>query len=109
MDLNQVREGMHVVDAAGNQVGKVREVRIGDPSAVSEDGQIRDEDASFLNPLGHGFRGQVDLSDEEREHLVRTGYIRVNAPGLEQDFFEDADSVGRVEEDVVYLTVTHHH
>ncbi|MBT1003802.1 hypothetical protein KIH31_14455 [Paenarthrobacter sp. DKR-5] len=107
MDLNEVREGMDVFDAAGKKVGKVRTVRAGDPDAVPDEGRPREGDLPGW--FAHLFSEAQDLPDEERQHLVREGYIQVNAPGFEQDFYEESGSVDRVEGDAVYLNITHHH
>ena len=50
-ELNQIREGMRVVDANGDNVGSVDEISFGDPQAITTEGQEMG-DAGGRSPLG---------------------------------------------------------
>ena len=41
--IEQVREGMHVVASDGKKIGKVEALKMGDPEAVTSDGQTDPE------------------------------------------------------------------
>lgn len=100
-----VREGMRVVDADGNEVGKVDEVQLGDPEAASTHGEGRPSDG-FMEGIASAFTDTgPDVHPQLAARLTRTGYVKVD-PGLgRKDRFAAADQVQRVADDVVYLTV----
>ncbi|WP_053202233.1 DUF2171 domain-containing protein [Jiangella muralis] len=89
--LGEVREGMTVVDALGEELGTVAEVRLGDPGAVTDAGQRPDA-------------GGGDLPDEEAARLRRTGYLRVDRI-LAKDLYAAAGDVHRVDGEMVRLRV----
>lgn len=92
--LARVRVGMKVVDSAGEDVGKVRSVRMGDPDAITADGQ----DVYSLREDG------VPEGNEER--LARLGYAKIDAKGWFTGMrFATGEEVGQVSDDVVHLTV----
>ncbi len=77
--IEDVREGMLVVDPTGNELGKVEVVKIGDPGAATSDGQTRDR----------GMVRDAMLADDDpevpaqlRDSLLRAGYIRVDGGGF---------------------------
>jgi hypothetical protein len=90
--IDKVVEGMRVVDADGDEVGKVEFVKLGDPQAVTIAGQ----------DLG----AMPDLPRELAERLLRTGYLRVDRKGFfAKDAYVSATDIDRVEGDTVYLDV----
>lgn len=102
--IEQVREGIKVVSADGEKVGTVESFKMGDPEAITAEGQLvgerRGPIAEFMaNAVGAG----PDISEERAERLLRLGYIRIDGPGLRADSYRAADQLGRVEEDTVYL------
>ena len=89
-----VQEGMRVVDASGRQIGKVELVKLGDPDAVTTQGQ-------------ETVRGEPRISGEPRELLLRKGFVKVDRKGLlRPDAYVAADQIDRVEGDTVHLSVT---
>ncbi|AEG43936.1 hypothetical protein L600_000300000810 [Isoptericola variabilis J7] len=102
--LAQVREGVDVVDSAGNRVGTVKEVRGGDPDAVTSAGQ--DQGGGGIVDTFAGALFDRDIHEQARERLIRSGYVQIDAAGLfPGDRFAAADEVDRVEGDTVHLTV----
>ena len=98
--LDQVREGMKVVDSAGDDVGKVAYVQLADPNAAAVDEDRNGADTSIL--------GILDPNDDNEvtERMVQRGYIKIDAAGfLEGDKYVLADDVTAVEGDVVHLAM----
>jgi hypothetical protein len=90
--IEKVFEGMRVVDVNGDEVGKVELVKMGDPEAVTIQGQ--DED--LMPQVPHPFA----------ERLLRVGFLRVDRKGiLARDAYVAAPEIDRVEGDIVYLNV----
>jgi hypothetical protein len=86
-----VREGMQVVDRAGEKVGKVEDVHFGDPDAITTEGQQSDDP--------HLPRGMAN-------QLLRTGYVKVGLGMFRGHRFASPDQLDRVDEDhVVHLSV----
>jgi len=130
--LSQVREGMKVVDSAGDEIGKVDMVRIGDPGAATTAGQATaetDTDSGVVvaAPLssgtntggslggGSGVVGLagdlgddgLDVDEPLRSQLLRTGFIRVDGKGwFDTDRYLPADRVASVSGDTVTLNTT---
>ncbi|MCL3862461.1 hypothetical protein [Actinotalea sp. K2] len=93
--IEQVRGGMTVVDPAGDTIGTVKEVRLGDPDAATAQGQGSDLLGDEGPPAG------------ARERLLRVGYLRINAKGLfAGDRWAAGDEITDVTDDVVHLSVT---
>jgi hypothetical protein len=101
--LEEVRKGMDVFDAAGQHVGSVKSVKMGDPEAVTAEGQTLGERHSLVKALADAFSGSPDMPDERRERLLRLGYIEVDGKGFGGDFYEAADAVERVSGNAVHL------
>ena len=88
--LAAVREGMPVVDSHEDQVGKVVAVHMGDPDAVTTEGQEVDD--------------RLPRGAESR--LLRTGYLRIHAKGwFAGNRWASADDVSHVADGVVHLGV----
>jgi hypothetical protein len=100
--IADVREGMRVVDAAGNEVGRVTVVKMGDPGAVTTQGQILLNEPSLEAEKPH-------LPPELSERLLRIGYIKVDRKGLfRSDVYAGADQIAKVDGDTVHLAVDQH-
>jgi hypothetical protein len=99
---------MRVLDANGDDVGTVEDLKMGDSSAATTEGQSVTSDDGLFQDLVKGLTdGGADLSDEQRERLLRLGYIKVDRKGLfKGDLYVAADDIERVSDDSVYLTFT---
>ena len=104
----EVESGMHVVDAAGEELGTVEDFKMGDEQAATAQGQTPGRDGSLLQGVARTFaRDDRDMSDEQRQRLLRTGYIKVDGSGLfGGHFYVSADRVDRVDGDTVHLSGT---
>lgn len=102
--IEQVRDGMEVFDSRGESIGKVREVRMGDPEAATGEGQSMPG-----SPMSDIFRGlfssSPDISPEQANRLVRVGYLQIDRPLFERDVFVASDSIDRVDADEVHLSI----
>ncbi|MFI6759213.1 hypothetical protein ACIBF5_08730 [Micromonospora sp. NPDC050417] len=104
--IAQVTTGMRVVDPVGEEVGTVVAVRVGDPNAVTAhdppggDGVLGDR-------VPHTEYGEEpDVPPDLAARLLRTGYLKVDSPGLlARDLYIEADQIADVNQDVVELTV----
>ncbi|NJC23764.1 hypothetical protein BJ994_002840 [Arthrobacter pigmenti] len=103
-DLSEVREGMDVLNAGGKKIGTVKSVKMGDPEAVTPEGQTQ-ERGGIVNFLSGAFSTD-DVDDERAERLLRLGYVEVDGTGIGNNFYEAADAVDRVDDDGVHLNVT---
>lgn len=111
--LRNVREGMKVVDAAHNEIGKVDYVRFGndDPStpeieAGSIEGVEDDSDRGLIDDIAAAFRDD-QLPEEMRERLLMQGFVRIDADGLfASDRYVLADQIGGVSGDELMLNVS---
>jgi len=106
--IAQVREGMRVVDAGGAGVGTVASVRMGDPSAVTTQGEDAGGGDSVLDDAGAVWFGDLDtdLPESFRHELVRVGYIRIDGAGLfDSDRYARADQIADVSGDTVRLSI----
>jgi hypothetical protein len=91
--IAHVHEGMPVVDPSGQRIGKVELVKLGDPEAVTTQGQDT-------------VPGEPRVSDEARQRLLRLGFIKIDRRGmLRPDVYAAADQIGRVQNGVVHLSV----
>jgi len=106
--IELVREGMTVVDRAGEKVGKVEGLKMGDPGAATEAGnEVQDE--GFLGDLAEAFAGderEPDVPGPARARLLRTGYIKIDSPGFlfDTDRYVPADQIDSVAGDTVRLS-----
>jgi hypothetical protein len=106
--IEMVREGMTVVDSAGEKVGKVEGLKMGDPGAVTEAGN-ENQDTGFLGDLAEAFVGderEPDVPGPLRARLQRSGYIKVDGGFLfGTDRYVAADRIASVQGDTVHLSV----
>jgi hypothetical protein len=77
-DLHLIRRGMRVVDATGDEVGQVDDIKMGDPAATTAKGQSQEYE-SFTDLLARTVSAGGELPTERRERLLRLGYVKVNA------------------------------
>lgn len=104
--IAQGREGMHVVDSAGDDVGTVALVRMGDPEAATTEGQDDDSEGFFGDDNLFGFGGEPDLPPSLQARLIRSGFIKVHSEGLfSADCYVRADRIAGVSGDTVRLNV----
>jgi hypothetical protein len=104
----EVRSGMQVVDAAGEELGTVEDFKMGDEQAATAEGQTTGRDGGLLEGVAYTFaRDDREMSDEQRQRLLRIGYIKVDGAGLfGGHFYIAADRIDRVEGDTVHLSGT---
>ena len=105
--LNSVQPGMHVVDAAGEDVGKVDMIRMGDPEAETTAGnnEVRAEPLNLV-ATALGSEAEPDVPEPLRSRLVRSGYLKLDgAKLLDSDRYVSMDKVRDVSEDQVRLSV----
>jgi hypothetical protein len=105
--LNRVQRGMHVVDSAGEDVGRVDVVQMGDPQAETTAGNEALTAHPFdLVATALGGEKEPDVPEPLRSRLVRKGYLKLDGPHLlESDRYVSADYVRSVSEDRVLLSV----
>lgn len=102
--IEQVREGMHVVASDGQKVGKVEDLKMGDPEAITAEGQTDPETGGLVNTGIAAFAETSKLPHHTAERLLRIGYIKVDKPGLLTGHaYFTADELDRVEDDTVWL------
>lgn len=104
--IDQVRTGMHVVDADGVDVGTVKDVVMGDPEAVTAPGEGAPEQEVGAIDVMAAVAGGAELPAAERSRLLRAGYVLINLKGLFTGRrYAAGDEVADVEGDVVHLAV----
>ena len=91
-----------VVDSTGKEVGTVKFVKMGDPNAVTDEGQ-EDDSPGFFG-LGGDDYDMGNLPEQARHQLMRVGFIHIDV-SLADDRFAGAGQVARVENNTVYLSV----
>jgi hypothetical protein len=91
--IEKVREGMRVIDADGKDVGKVTFVKLGDPEAITTQGQ----DTGLNEP---------QLPRPFAERLLRVGFVKVDRKGLfASDAYVAPNEIERVDGETVHLSV----
>lgn len=81
--IARVQEGMRVLDTTGEEVGQVAYVKMGDPEAVTTQGNQPGgtgllEGFADVTPGGH----EPHVPDPLRTNLLRTGFIKIKGHGL---------------------------
>jgi hypothetical protein len=100
--ISMVTIGDTVVDSTGKEVGTVKFVKMGDPNAVTTEGQ-EDDDPGFLG-LGDDSYDMGDLPEQAQRQLMRVGFIHIDVSWAD-DRFAGAGQIARVENNTVHLTV----
>jgi hypothetical protein len=105
--IELVREGMHVYDSAGVEIGTVEYVRMGDPAAVTTRGN-ETEVGGFIRGIADTIVGsEPDVPQPLKDRLARTGFVKIDGPGLaDTDRYVSADRIASVDGDRVTLGVT---
>jgi hypothetical protein len=102
--IEKVREGMHVVGPDGKKIGKVESLKMGDPDAVTADGQTDPETGGLVGTLIGDFATTASLPRHSAERLLRIGYVRINRSGLFSGHaYVGSDKLDRVEGDTLWL------
>ena len=100
--ISMVTIGDTVVDSTGNEVGTVKFVKMGDPNAITDQGQ-EDDDPGILG-LGGDSYDMGDLPEQARHQLMRVGFIHIDVSWA-NDRYAAAGQIARVEANTVYLSV----
>ena len=100
--ISKVMIGDTVVDSTGNELGTVKFVKMGDPNAVTDEGQ-EDDSPGFLG-LGGDDYDMGSLPEQARHQLMRVGFIHIDVSWAD-DRFAAAGQIARVENNTVYLSV----
>jgi hypothetical protein len=100
--ISQVMIGDSVLDSTGKEVGKVKFVKMGDPNAVTDEGQD-DSDPGFFG-LGGDSYDMGSLPEQARHQFMRVGFIHIDVSWAD-DRFAGAGQIARVENNTVHLTV----
>ncbi|HET8524789.1 MAG TPA: hypothetical protein VFL82_16280 [Thermomicrobiales bacterium] len=106
--LEQVHEGMKVVDAAGDDLGKVDYVKMGDPEAVTVDSVPPGNDG-LLTDVAEAFGAEAEpkVAPSIRRRLLRFGYFKIDGKGwIDTDRYVPSDKIADVMGDTVRLSVT---
>jgi len=103
--IERVYEGMTVVDEAGDKIGTVSYVQMGDPEAVTLAGN-RPQRTGLLGDLARAFdpdaKPEPEVAEPLWSELTRVGFIKVDGPGLfEADRYVRADWLTNVSNDTV--------
>ncbi|MDQ0732379.1 hypothetical protein [Arthrobacter sp. B1I2] len=102
--IEQVREGMKVVASNGKKLGKVEALKMGDPEAVTAEGQTDPETGGLANTGIEAFASTSKLPHHVAERLLLTGYVKVDRSGLLAGHaYIASDQLDRVEGDTLWL------
>lgn len=102
--IEQVREGMHVVAPDGKKLGKVEDLKMGDPEAVTSDGQVDPATGGLIGTVINDFAESSKLSHHTAERLLRMGYVKVDKAGLFAGHaYLASDELDRVEGDTLWV------
>jgi hypothetical protein len=100
-----VRRGMSVVDIAGERVGTVELVQMGDPEAGTPHGRTTGGPVGEVTGAPRGAEPRV--AAELASQLERVGFVKVDGRGiLHRDVYVAAVQVKDVVGDVVHLGVS---
>lgn len=105
--IEQVREGMRVIDAAGEELGTVEVVKMGDPQAATVGADAPGDGGLFEDVANvFGFGGEPPLPAALQARLMRLGFIKVDGQGLtDRDRYVRADKIAGVSSETVRLSV----
>ncbi len=100
--LSQIQDGLDVEDVAGEHVGKVTFVRLGDPSAID----VELDDASIPGEAYSGEPREPNVTPTMVRRLLVNGYIKIDdVRRLRRDHHDYAlaDDIASVDGDSVRL------
>ena len=106
--MTRVQEGMRVVDAAGEDLGKVEYLQMGDPEAVTTEGNDHRPDGLVGRVLERALpdESEPDVPDPLRTKLQRTGYVKIGGHGIGgKARYVSSERVSEVSDDTVRLSV----
>ena len=106
--MARVEEGMRVVDAAGEDLGKVEYLQMGDPEAVTTEGsEHRPLDlVGAVVERALSEESEPDVPDPLRTQLQRTGYFKIGDHGIGgKARYVSSEHVSAVSGDTVRLSV----
>lgn len=105
--IARVHDGMAVVDRAGEHVGVVEQVRMGDPEAVTTRGQQTDSPTPLTRLARAGFE-EPKVTGELAEHLRRIGFVKIDRHDVfDRDLYAAADQIADIDDgDTVHLAVS---
>jgi hypothetical protein len=106
--IDTVQEGMHVVDSTGKHAGKVFFVKLGDPEAVTPQGEEYLESPTFLEFIRKAFDSFEEIDPERAEELQRIGYIEVDTAGPGRHKYYASDEIAAVDGATVRLSIPQH-
>ncbi|MDQ3167175.1 MAG: hypothetical protein M3P94_00840 [Chloroflexota bacterium] len=106
--LSRVQEKMKVVDANGDDIGKIDYVAMGDPQAVTTAGQEDMATDTIVGGAAQVFGGgtEPDVPEPFRSELLREGFIKIDGKGwFDTDRYLRASDIADVTADEVRLRV----
>jgi hypothetical protein len=106
--MARVQEGMRVIDAAGEDLGKVEYLQMGDPEAVTAQGnEHRPVDlVGRVMERALPEESEPDVPDPLRAELQRTGYLKIGGHGIGgKARYVSSERVSAVSGDTVRLSV----
>ena len=110
--MSRVERGMRVVDAHGDDVGKVDFVRMGDAEAITTEGNDG-RPTELLGQIAQAVlpdEREPDVPEPLRTNLLRTGYVKIDGPDLrDTDRYASSEQVRDVSGDTVRLNVARDH
>lgn len=74
--IEQVREGMDVVAPDGKKIGKVQDLKMGDPEAVTADGQTDPETGGIVGTTIDDFAASSKLPRHTADWLCESQQVR---------------------------------
>lgn len=106
--IAQVHEGMEVVDPGGQKIGKVGDVHMGDPEAVTAQGEQPRREGGIIGAVAAALTDEEQLPRQEQEELSRLGYVRIDRHHLGggRHLYASSEQVRGVVDGVVHLTVS---
>lgn len=104
--IELVEMNMTVVDVAGERLGHVSYIHMGDPEADTTEGEDY-QTPGILRWVWRGIVGSEPKTPEPfRSRLLRHGFIKINTPGrTAHDLYASADFVQAVAGETVTLSV----
>jgi len=108
VSLEGIQEGMKVVDANGDDIGKVDYVKLGDPQAATTAGEMGTGTDTILAGATAVLGGDAepDVPEPFRSELLREGFIKVDGKGwFDTDRYLRASDIAGVSDDSVQLRI----
>jgi hypothetical protein len=103
--ITRIQDGMDVVDAAGEHIGNVAGIRIGDPDAVDiERGEYGTPGEGFA--LAMGAHREPNVPPALVDRLLREGYIKIDDKRRfrrDHHYYATADQIASVDANTVRL------